>query len=229
MKSYYLLYLPAVIFFLMPLIPALIASAKARRKEKEREAKRVAAEAAKQAAAEARKAKEEARRAAEAAAAQMPKRKRGRPRKNPAPAPAPAPSVPAPTPAPVLASAPAPVGPVPVPVPAPVPASVPAQSAGRKPFAGEVVAFTGTCPKLEKRYMISHVRRLGGYGFEHINNRCTLLVIGEKPGLDSMTKAERWKVKTCTWQEWWIRAFGYEPEPKSPAAMTPDEFTATVA
>lgn len=83
----YLLYAPAVFFFLLPVLKLLPAAAAERRAARKKEEQRRAAEEAKKRAAEAKRAEEAARAAAAAAAAQeKPKRKRGRPRKNPQPA-----------------------------------------------------------------------------------------------------------------------------------------------
>ena len=81
---YYYLYIPALVFFLLPMLNALHASAVARATAREKEAKRAAAAAAKEAAEQEKKARQEAR-AAAADPVQEPKRKRGRPRKNPLP------------------------------------------------------------------------------------------------------------------------------------------------
>lgn len=95
-------------------------------------------------------------------------------------------------------------------------------------FAGEVVAFTGTCPKMERRYMVSHVNRLGGQGYETINTRCTLLVVAENPGRNQLDKAARWHVPTITWEEWWERAFNYpayvKPKPAEDDTVSLDQF-----
>lgn len=82
--KYYYLYIPALVFFLLPMLNALHASAVARAAAREKEAKRAAAAAAKEAAEQEKKARQEAR-AAAADPVQEPKRKRGRPRKNPLP------------------------------------------------------------------------------------------------------------------------------------------------
>ncbi len=82
--KYYYLYIPALVFFLLPLLNGLRASVAARAAAREKEAKRAAAAAAKEAAEQEKKARQEAR-AAAADPAQEPKRKRGRPRKNPLP------------------------------------------------------------------------------------------------------------------------------------------------
>lgn len=82
--KYYYLYIPALVFFLLPMLNALHASAVARAAAREKEAKRAAAAAAKEAAEQEKKSRQEAR-AAAADPVQEPKRKRGRPRKNPLP------------------------------------------------------------------------------------------------------------------------------------------------
>lgn len=83
--KYYYLYIPAVVFFLLPLLRGLYVASIARREAREKEAKRAAAAAAKEAAEQERKARQDARAAAASDPAQEPKRKRGRPRKNPPP------------------------------------------------------------------------------------------------------------------------------------------------
>lgn len=79
-------------------------------------------------------------------------------------------------------------------------------------FAGMNVAFTGTCPKMQRKDMIAHVRRLGGCGYDTINTSCNFLVVGEKPGSRQLDRAARWSVKKITWQEWWLMAFGTPAE-----------------
>lgn len=83
--KYWYLYIPAAVFFLLPVLNALHASAKERTAAREKEAKRAAAAAAKKAAKEAQAAAP-AVPAADPAPAPAP-RKRGRPRKNPLPEP----------------------------------------------------------------------------------------------------------------------------------------------
>ena len=117
---------------------------------------------------------------------------------------------------------------------------------GAQPFAGEVVAFTGKCPKMTRRHMIEHVNRLGGRGYDEINAHCTLLVVGENPGKGQMDKAARWNKPTITWEEWWERAFGFpavtkpeteaeekpeaeaQPEKEAESILTMDQFAAIV-
>ena len=117
---------------------------------------------------------------------------------------------------------------------------------GAQPFTGEMVAFTGKCPKMTRRHMIEHVNRLGGKGYDEINTRCTLLVVGENPGKGQMDKAARWNKPTITWEEWWERAFGFpavtkpeteaeekpeaeaQPEKEAESILTLDQFAAIV-
>lgn len=80
--KYYVLYIPALIFFLMPLLAVLHDSAAGRSAAREKEKKRAAAAAEQEAAEQARKAAKGAR---AAAVQEQPRRKRGRPRKNPLP------------------------------------------------------------------------------------------------------------------------------------------------
>lgn len=117
---------------------------------------------------------------------------------------------------------------------------------GAQPFAGEVVAFTGKCPKMTRRHMIEHVNRLGGRGYDEINAHCTLLVVGENPGKGQLDKAARWNKPTITWEEWWERAFGFpavtkpgteaeekpeaeaQPEKEAESILTLDQFAGIV-
>lgn len=197
-----------IVFDIVYMVYMLSRPAAARRKM-QREKERQAAE--RQAKAEARKQEQAAAKANKAAkAAAQPPRKRGRPRKNP-------PKQPAAARKQAKPAAPVPVEPKPV-------NNAPKTGA----FAGEVVAFTGTCPKMERRYMVSHVNRLGGQGYETINTRCTLLVVAENPGRNQLDKAARWNVPTITWEEWWERAFNYpayvKPKPAEDDTVSLDQF-----
>ena len=97
-----------------------------------------------------------------------------------------------------------------------------------QPFAGETVAFTGSCPKLERRAMMLHTQRLGVRAFPKINTRCTLLVVGEDAGQYQLERAAKWHIKTITWQEWFTRTFGKDalPAPQKVQGMTLDDFAA---
>lgn len=210
METFLRLFIIADIAYMVFMLSRPAAARRKMQREKERQA------AERQAKAEARKQEQAAAKANKAAkAAAQPPRKRGRPRKNPPKQPKPAAPVPAERPAPV------PVEPKPV-------NSAPKTGA----FAGEVVAFTGTCPKMERRYMVSHVNRLGGQGYETINTRCTLLVVAENPGRNQLDKAARWHVPTITWEEWWERAFNYpattKPKPAEDDIVSLDQFASLI-
>lgn len=198
METFLRLFIIADIAYMVFMLSRPAAARRKMKREKERQA------AERQAKAETRKQEQAAAKASKPApVAAQPPRKRGRPRKNPPKQPKPA--------------APVPVEPKPV-------NNAPKTGA----FAGEVVAFTGTCPKMERRYMVSHVNRLGGQGYETINTRCTLLVVAENPGRNQLDKAARWNVPTITWEEWWERAFNYpayvKPKPAEDDTVSLDQF-----
>lgn len=210
METFLRLFIIADIAYMVFMLSRPAAARRKMKREKERQA------AERQAKAETRKQEQAAAKASKPApVAAQPPRKRGRPRKNPPKQPKPAAPVPVERPAPV------PVEPKPV-------NNAPKTGA----FAGEVVAFTGTCPKMERRYMISHVNRLGGQGYETINTRCTLLVVAENPGRNQLDKAARWHVPTITWEEWWERAFGYpatiKPKPAEDDIVSLDQYASLI-
>lgn len=210
METFLRLFIIADIAYMVFMLSRPAAARRKMKREKERQA------AERQAKAETRKQEQAAAKASKPApVAAQPPRKRGRPRKNPPKQPKPAEPVPAERPAPV------PVEPKPV-------NNAPKTGA----FAGEVVAFTGTCPKMERRYMVSHVNRLGGQGYETINTRCTLLVVAENPGRNQLDKAARWHVPTITWEEWWERAFNYpattKPKPAEDDIVSLDQYASLI-
>lgn len=210
METFLRLFIIADIAYMVFMLSRPAAARRKMKREKERQA------AERQTKAETRKQEQAAAKASKPApVAAQPPRKRGRPRKNPPKQPKPAEPVPAERPAPV------PVEPKPV-------NNAPKTGA----FAGEVVAFTGTCPKMERRYMVSHVNRLGGQGYETINTRCTLLVVAENPGRNQLDKAARWHVPTITWEEWWERAFDYpattKPKPAEDDIVSLDQFASLI-
>lgn len=210
METFLRLFIIADIAYMVFMLSRPAAARRKMKREKERQA------AERQTKAETRKQEQAAAKASKPApVAAQPPRKRGRPRKNPPKQPKPAEPVPAERPAPV------PVEPKPV-------NNAPKTGA----FAGEVVAFTGTCPKMERRYMVSHVNRLGGQGYETINTRCTLLVVAKNPGRNQLDKAARWHVPTITWEEWWERAFDYpattKPKPAEDDIVSLDQFASLI-
>ena len=210
METFLRLFIIADIAYMVFMLSRPAAARRKMKREKERQATE------RQAKAETWKQEQAAAKASKPApVAAQPPRKRGRPRKNPPKQPKPAAPVPAERPAPV------PVEPKPV-------NHAPKTGA----FAGEVVAFTGTCPKMERRYMVSHVNRLGGQGYETINTRCTLLVVAENPGRNQLDKAARWHVPTITWEEWWERAFDYpattKPKPAEDDIVSLDQYASMI-
>lgn len=205
MTTFLSLFIVLDIVYMVYMLSRPAAARRKMQQEKERQA------AERQAKAEAcKREKAAAKTSKPAGTATQPARKRGRPRKNPPKQPA----------APRQQAKPV----------APVPADPRSENNAPKTgaFAGETVAFTGTCPKMERRYMVSHVNRLGGKGYETINTRCTLLVIAENPGKNQLDKAARWHIPTITWEEWWERAFSYpayvKPQPAEDNTMTLDQF-----
>lgn len=202
METFLRLFIIADIAYMVFMLSRPAAARRKMKREKERQA------AERQAKAETRKQEQTFAKASKPApVAAQPPRKRGRPRKNP--------------PKQAKPAAPVPVEPKPV-------NNAPKTGA----FAGEVVAFTGTCPKMERRYMVSHVNRLGGQGYETINTRCTLLVVAENPGRNQLDKAARWHVPTITWEEWWERAFNYpattKPKPAEDDIVSLDQFASLI-
>lgn len=202
METFLRLFIIADIAYMVFMLSRPAAARRKMKREKERQA------AERQAKAKTRKQEQAADKAKKPApVAAQPPRKRGRPRKNP--------------PKQAKPAAPVPVEPKPV-------NNAPKTGA----FAGEVVAFTGTCPKMERRYMVSHVNRLGGQGYETINTRCTLLVVAENPGRNQLDKAARWHVPTITWEEWWERAFNYpattKPKPAEDDIVSLDQYASLI-
>ncbi|MBQ8708549.1 MAG: hypothetical protein IJ523_10720 [Succinivibrionaceae bacterium] len=66
-----------------------------------------------------------------------------------------------------------------------------------KPFAGHVVAFTGTLRDdagnhITRKDAIALVRSLGGKAYENMPAGTTLLVVGDRPGTDKLDKADQW-------------------------------------
>ena len=202
METFLRLFIIADIAYMVFMLSRPAAARRKIKREKERQA------AERQAKAETRKQEQTFAKASKPApVAAQPPRKRGRPRKNP--------------PKQAKPAAPVPVEPKPV-----------NNATKTGAFAGEVVAFTGTCPKMERRYMVSHVNRLGGQGYETINTRCTLLVVAENPGRNQLDKAARWHVPMITWEEWWERAFNCpattKPKPAEDDIVSLDQYASLI-
>lgn len=77
-----------------------------------------------------------------------------------------------------------------------------AAPARRGIFAGETIAFTGTIPNITRAEAIKQTRAAGGQAFPAINTRCTLLVVGENPGMCQLDRADKWNTRKITWQTW---------------------------
>lgn len=238
-----LLFLPAAIFFLLPFVNAIMQARKEERKQREAEARRrEKAEAAARAKAERDAQKAAAKAARDAEAAAQPKRKRGRPRKTPAPV---APVAPQPAPEPVRSEPiqPEPIRPATVSAIAhhaaqgdalgtggdcqqssalvgPAPSlNRPLPFKGNNAFAGEVVAFTGTLDGMTRAEAIKAVEDNGGKAFKTMPAGTTILVVGDKPGMNKMDKADRWigQVRKITQQQ-------FKAKLSLPLTLSPDEF-----
>ena len=59
-------------------------------------------------------------------------------------------------------------------------------------FAGETVAFTGRLPGMTRAEAIKAVQENGGRAFEDMSITTTILVVGERPGMTKLDKADRW-------------------------------------
>ena len=63
---------------------------------------------------------------------------------------------------------------------------------GNNAFAGQVVAFTGKLPGMTRREAIQAVQDNGGRAYTKMPAGTTLLVVGDKPGMCKMDKADEW-------------------------------------
>lgn len=212
-----LLFLPALIPLLLYFANAVVQERKEARKQREAEERRKAkAEAAARAKAERDAQKAAAKAAREAEAAAQPKRKRGRPRKEPATV---VPVAPKPAPEPVQ---PQPIQPEPI---RPVTVSaVPLPFKGNNAFAGEVVAFTGALDGMTRAEAIKAVEANGGRAFDTMPAGTTILVVGNKPGMNKLDKADRWigQVRKITQEQ-------FKAKLALPLTLTPDAFAAHFA
>lgn len=209
-----LFFLPALIPLLLYFANAVVQDRKEARKQREAEERRKArAEAAARAKAERDAQKAAAKAAREAEAAAQPKRKRGRPRKEPAPVvhqPAPEPVQPQPI-------QPEPIRPVTV-------SAAPLPFKGNNAFAGEVVAFTGVLDGMTRAEAIKAVEANGGRAFDTMPAGTTILVVGDKPGMNKLDKADRWigQVRKITQEQ-------FKAKLALPLTLTPDAFAAHFA
>ena len=63
---------------------------------------------------------------------------------------------------------------------------------GNNAFKGQVVAFTGKLPGMTRREAIQAVQDNGGRAYTRMPAGTTLLVVGDKPGMCKMDKADEW-------------------------------------
>lgn len=207
-----LFFLPALIPLLLYFANAVVQDRKEARKQREAEERRKArAEAAARAKAERDAQKAAAKAVREAEAAAQPKRKRGRPRKEPATV---VPVAPKPAPEPVR---PQPIQPEPI---RPVTVSAaPLPFKGNNAFVGEVVAFTGTLDGMTRAEAIKAVEANGGRAFDTMPAGTTILVVGDKPGMNKLDKADRWigQVRKITQAQ-------FQAKLSLPLTLSPDDF-----
>lgn len=111
-----------------------------------------------------------------------------------------------------------------------------------KAFAGETVAFTGKLPGMTRAEAVKAVRDNGGKAFEDMTAATTILVVGERPGMTKMEKADRWigQVRKITAAQFLKMLEPPAQEPKAaadlstllaslPPTYSPDEFAAQYA
>lgn len=63
---------------------------------------------------------------------------------------------------------------------------------GNRMFVGHVVSFTGRLPGMTRREAIRAVQDNGGRAYEKMPAGTTLLVVGDKPGMCKLDKADEW-------------------------------------
>lgn len=102
------------------------------------------------------------------------------------------------------------------------PAIIP--SHGNEAFTGQVVSFTGTLPGMKRREAIAAVEANGGKAFADMPAGTTLLVVGDRPGMNKLDKADQWigQVRKITTAQ-------FKAMLNQPLALTPDEFAARFA
>lgn len=109
-------------------------------------------------------------------------------------------------------------------------------------FAGETVAFTGKLPGMTRAEAIKAVQENGGRAFEDMSITTTILVVGERPGMTKLDKADRWigQVRKITAAQFLKMLEQSTQEPKAaddlsallaslPPTYSPDEFAAKYA
>ncbi len=112
--------------------------------------------------------------------------------------------------------------------PTPEPAKAPAMNApkikGNNAFKGHMVAFTGKLPGMTRREAIQAVQDNGGRAYEKMPVGTTLLVVGDKPGMCKMDKADEWigQVRKITAAQFFAML-------EQPLTLELDEFAALYA
>lgn len=202
-------FIPLIIVCAIGFIGLLSSAIKEDRKQREAERRRAEkAEAAARAKAEREAKKAEAAAVVRAAeASHTPKRKPGRPRKV-----QPKPEAPAPV---HVSHDPDPARPETV-------SATPFK--GNNMFAGQIVAFTGTLKDMTRAEAIKAVEANGGKAFDTMPTGTTLLVVGDKPGMGKLDKADQWigQTRKITQEQFRFML-------SAPLTCTPDEFAAAFA
>lgn len=95
---------------------------------------------------------------------------------------------------------------------------------GNNAFAGQVVAFTGKLPGMTRREAIQAVQDNGGRAYTKMPVGTTLLVVGDKPGMCKMDKADEWigQVRKITAAQFFAML-------EQPLTLELDEFAAMFA
>lgn len=80
---------------------------------------------------------------------------------------------------------------------APVPSpeqSAPSTAPGPQPFAGQVVSFTGrlSVSGMTRAQAIEKVQQAGGKAYQAMPASTTILVVGDRPGMGKLDKADEW-------------------------------------
>ena len=94
---------------------------------------------------------------------------------------------------------------------------------GNNAFKGETVSFTGKLPGMTRREAISAVEKNGGRAYADMPVGTTLLVVGDKPGMKKLDKADAWigQVRKIT-------AAQFLAMLSQPLTLEPEEFAAMI-
>lgn len=95
---------------------------------------------------------------------------------------------------------------------------------GNNAFKGHMVAFTGRLPGMTRREAIQAVQDNGGRAYTKMPAGTTLLVVGDKPGMCKMDKADEWigQVRKITAAQFFAML-------DEPLTMEADDFAAMIA